>query len=190
MWLVRDEVVQAHIKPRLDLLCDALTTDFYRPILEQVRPDEDPSLYVVKADVSGLVQRPNRLADASQLHAVKAIGDKALREAGGFEESDAPSSHEMALAVALQVGQNNPQLLDNMGEVYTHIRALLDNDPEKGPEAPSSVREPGTLKPRNPADAAAPPVKTAPNGAPTDTGQEARPLGEQDGTPRTGSPVG
>jgi hypothetical protein len=194
-WLVRDEVVQIHVAPRLDLVCDAFTTGFYRPILEQlqkVAPESlpnylksvDPADVDLKADVSGLVQRPNRLGDAQSLHAVAAIGDKALREAGGFEESDAPSSQERAIAIALQVAQNNPQLLDNMAEIVTTVKALLDGTPETKPGEVSSTRTPGTLKPLVPGNEGVPPspVKTAPNGQPTN-GAPALP--EAEGAPGT-----
>lgn len=183
MWLVRDEVVQAHVAPRLALLCDGYTTAFFRPVMEQLgRADADA--YEVKADVSGLVQRPNRLADASQLHSVGAISDKALREAGGFEETDAPSSNEVAVAKALEIASANPQLLDNMPEIVVAIQALLDGTPATGPapvlDPPTTAngRQPGTLRP----GAAAPlePAATA--------GKEA-PLAEADAAPQAGAPV-
>jgi hypothetical protein len=132
-WLVRDEVVQAHIVPRLDLICDALTTGFYRPMRAQVNPGEDVSVYEVKADVSVLVQRPNRLADASTLHAAHVIGDAALREAGGFGDEDAPTTLDTAIRLTLETALGNPQLLDNMSEVFANIAALLDGTPLTGP---------------------------------------------------------
>jgi hypothetical protein len=186
MWLVRDEVIQAHVKPRLDLITDALTTGFYRPVMEQ-QGDPDPDSYVVKADVSSLVQRPNRLADASQLHSVNAIGDKALRAAGGFDETDAPSSDERAIALALQVASGNPQLLDNMPEIVAAVKAILDGTPETGKDQVSSKRVPGTLKPLVPANAKQ--IETAPNGTPV-SGKGATPIVEADGQPAAGSPVG
>jgi hypothetical protein len=182
-WLVRDEVVQIHVAPRLDLVCDALTTGFYRPVLRQLRPGEDPLRYRVRADVSGLVQRPNRLADASSLHAVNALSDRALREAGGFEESDAPTSEERAVAVALAVAQGNPQLLDNMPEIVSAVKALLDGTPESGPAEVESAREPGTLVPLAPGNRGVAPtrVRVAPNGQPAAPG--AAPVSDADAPP-------
>lgn len=199
-WLVRDEVVQIHVDPRLQLVTDALTTGFYRPIRAQQfqqtgmsaqEAAEEAARYDVGADTSKLVQRPNRLADASQLHAVNAIGDKALREAGGFEETDAPTSEERAIALALTVASANPQLLDNMSEIVAAVRALLDGTPDTGPDVVSSQREPGSLKPLAPGNqnGVRPPSASAPNGTPTANGREARPLGEQDTLPSAGSPV-
>jgi hypothetical protein len=188
MWLVRDEVIQSHVKPRGDLIADALTTGFYRPIKKQ-QGDPDPDSYELEFDYSGLVQRPNRLSDASQLHAVNAIGDKALRAAGGFEETDAPSNQDRAIALALQVAQQNPQLLDNMPEIVAAVKALLDGTPESGPGVVQSQRVPGTLRPLAPGSTptAAGPVATAPNGTPA-PGKGAAPLAEADAAP-AGRPV-
>lgn len=184
MWLVRDEVIQAHVKPRLDLICDALTTGFYRPIKKQ-QGDADPSAYEVLADVSKLVQRPNRLSDASQLHTVGTISDKTLRDAGGFEETDAPSSKDTAIRLALQVATANPQLLDNLPEIVTAIVAVLDGTPQTGPATISSQRQPGTLTPLQPGST--PVITKAPA---AQNGQAVKPLGEADTLPRAGSPVG
>jgi len=197
MWLVRDEVVQAHVKPRLELIWDALTTAFYRPILRQLQgkavpgtPEGDPDTFTLKPDVGELVQRPNRLADASQLHAVQAVGDKALRTAGGFEESDAPSSKERAIAVALQVATQNPQLLDNMTEIVSTVMALLDGTPETGPGDLSSARRPGTLDPLEPENRGqAPSPRLAPNGTPTPGGAAPAPITDTEGVPASGNPV-
>lgn len=175
MWLVRDEVVQAHVKPRADLIAEALTTCFYRPILAQLSPGQNPEEFELKADVSGLVQRPNRLADASQLHSVNAIGDEALRQAGGFADEDAPSSDERAISVALQVATANPQLLDNMPEIVAAVKALLDGSPETGQGVVQSQREPGSLRPLNPGDV-------------SETKEV--PLVDEQTLPREGAPVG
>ena len=188
MWLVRDEVIQAHVAPRLAVVSDALTTGFLRPLLEQILPGSDPADFEVVFDVSHLVQRPNRLADASQLHAAGVVGDDTLREAGGFGDEDAPSSRDRAIAVALEVGRGNPQLLDNMGEIYAAVYALLDGSPETGPE-PDEPATPATL-PRQPGAAPTPgarPQPSAPNGSPRPRG--GAPLAEADGQPRAGSPV-
>lgn len=134
-WAVRDDVVQTHIEPRLQLICDALTTGFYRPILEQTQPGEDPKSYVVKADTKHLIQRPNRLADASQLHAAGVISDEALREAAGYSDEDAPEVSDKAQRIALEIGKTNPQLLDNMAEIALAVENLLNGvPPEPKPE--------------------------------------------------------
>ncbi|MFN2199309.1 MAG: DEAD/DEAH box helicase, partial [Anaerolineales bacterium] len=133
-WLVRDEVVQVHVAPRLDLLCDGLS-HFYRAVKEQ-QGDPRAQDYVLKADVSHLVQRPNRLADASQLHTAGVLSDAALREAGGFEDTDAPTTEEQAIKLAIGVAQGNAQLVDNLAELYGYFKNLLDGTPETGPPEP------------------------------------------------------
>jgi hypothetical protein len=185
MWLVRDEVIQTHVVPRLDLIADALTHGFYRPIKKQ-QNDPDPDSYTLKFDVSHLVQRPNRLEDASTLHAVGAISDKALREAAGFEETDAPNSAAQAIEIALSIAQGNPQLIDNMPEIVKAVMAVLDGTPESGADVVSSQRVPDTLKPLAPGNTPqAPPPQASANGAPAVPG--ARPAVA--GTPAPARPT-
>jgi len=182
MWLVRDEVIQAHVKPRLDLITDAITTGFYRPIYKQQNPDaDDADEFIIRSDVSQLVQRPNRLADASQLHAVGVLGDEALVEAGGFSEEDMPTSQERAIAIAIQTAQANPQLIDNMGEIVAAVVALLDGTPGTDAEQISSQREPGSLKPLIPNTSPQVHIEAAPNG--TNTNGQPKPLQETDARP-------
>ena len=143
-WLVRDEVVQVHVAPRLQLICNGLEY-FYRAIKEQ-QGDPRAQDYELKADVGQLVQRPNRLADASSLHTAGVLSDEALREAGGFEETDSPSSEERAIKLAIGVAQGNAQLVDNLAELYGYFKNLLDGTPETGPPEPrviQRVRTPG-----------------------------------------------
>jgi hypothetical protein len=188
MWLVRDEVIQAHVAPRADLIADALTTGFYRPI--EVT-DKDVSGYVVKAAVDHLVQRPNRLGDAQSLHSVNAISDKALREAGGFDPEDAPSNQDRAISLALTVASANPQLLDNLPEIVAAVKALLDGTPETGPDQISSQRQPGSLRPLVPGQRPAVPPATAsaPNGTPTQNGRGAATVGNPEEQPASGPPA-
>lgn len=190
MWLVRDEVVQAHVKPRLDLITDALTTGFYRPIFKQQNPDskDEADQYIVRADVSQLVQRPNRLADASQLHAVGTLSDATLRTAGGFEETDAPTTNERAIAIAIQTAQANPQLIDNMPEIVASVQALLDGTPATGADQISSKREPGTLIPLVKNTSPQVHVETTPNGTKNQSDQP-KPLQETDARPGAARPV-
>jgi hypothetical protein len=182
MWLVRDEVVSAHIDPRLGLLADALTTGFYRPIKRQMG-DKDWESYEVKFDTSGLVQRPNRLEDASALHQVGAISDAALRGAGNFDEEDAPDAREVAVKTALQIASANPQLIDNMPEIVSYVLALFDKTPQTGPGGPlQSAREPGTLEPAR---------GFSPTPAPPSTNGASPPAASAagEGAPQAGSPV-
>lgn len=90
-WLVREDVVSTHLEPPLALICDALTTQYLRPVLTgQGLTDAEAASYVIWYDVSGLVTRPNRFADATALHTAGVLSDAAYRKAGGFGDEDAP----------------------------------------------------------------------------------------------------
>jgi hypothetical protein len=135
-WLIADEVIQAHVVPRLSLICEGLS-HWYNAVMETL---DDPRAgdYTLQADVSHLTQRPNRFADANTLYAAGVIGDEAYIEAGGFQESDQPSPQEKAIKYAIQIALGNAQLVDNLPELYAAFLALLDGTPATGvPEEPA-----------------------------------------------------
>jgi hypothetical protein len=124
--------------------------------------DKDWEGYEVKFDTSGLVQRPNRLEDAGALHAVGVLSDDAYRNAGNFEDTDAPSSREVAVKTAMTIAGANPQLIDNMPDIVNYVLAILDGTPQTGPNGPlQSARQPGSLAPAE-GDSPVPPTPGAP----------------------------
>jgi hypothetical protein len=126
-WLVREDVVTTHIEPPLALIADAITSQFLWPVLiEQGMDEAEAREYVVWYDVSHMVQRPNRLADAQALHAVDAISDDALREAGGFSEDDAPADMSRSVEMAITMAQANPALVDNLKEIIAAFDEVLN----------------------------------------------------------------
>lgn len=141
-WLVREDVVKTHLEPPLAILCDALTEEWLRPLLvaSGMTPDE-AARFVVWFDTDHLIERPNRSADAKDLYAVNAISDKALREATGFEEGDAPDEPKItrsdpAVDLAMKLATGAPSLVQNPGlpTLVEQIRAVLD-----GPEATAAA---------------------------------------------------
>lgn len=133
-WLVREDVVKTHLEPPLALICDALTTEYLRPILIAMgKTPEEAEEHVVWYDVDNLISRPNRGEDAKELYDRGAITDKALREANGFEEGDAPEEtaeiqNDPAVDRALQLVANAPSLMQNPGlpAIVEQIRAVLE----------------------------------------------------------------
>lgn len=129
-WLVREDVVSTHLEPILALISDALTVQFLHPVLEeQGMAPEEAEKYVVWYDVSHMVSRPNRASDAQTLHGLGVISDEALRNASGFDDSDAPkateeasqSVREQAVEAAIALVTSAPSLAREPG-----IRALVD----------------------------------------------------------------
>lgn len=132
-WLVREDVVKTHLEPPLALICDALTTQYLRPMLiaTGLTPEQAEN-YLVWYDVDHLIERPNRSADAKDLYKLGEISGKTLRQATGFEDGDAPEmpaqiENDPAAALAMQWIHETPALLSNPGlpAVVEQVRALL-----------------------------------------------------------------
>ena len=133
-WLVQEEVVTAHIVPPLELICDALTTQYLRPILVANGMDQEQAeQFVIWYDVSGLIVRPNRSADAQQLYDKGVLSDKALREANGFDESDAPQemTDDPVIKAVFEMVQQDPALMlrPGLNVLVDQLRALLEGKP-------------------------------------------------------------
>ena len=138
-WLVREDVVTTHLEPPLSLICDALTTQYLPPLMRELGyPEDDLEKYVIWYDVDHLIARPNRTQDAKDLYALNEIGGRALREAVGFEEGDAPEEKEVldpAIEMAFQLVSNTPSLAQTPGltVLVEQIRAMLKGSPEDAP---------------------------------------------------------
>lgn len=200
-WLVRDDVVTTHIEPPLALVADALTVQYLRPMmLEMGYPLAEVKKHVIWYDVSNMVVRPNRASDALTLYDRDELGGKALREASGFDETDAPDSAKMDLAsqTAFDMVKENPALMQNPGlpELVNQLRALIAGAPVPLPEKlkkeakaagvplgadgkPIPTTNPQAGAPGTaPASAPAQPARTnpgAPPAQPTESPEQARP---------------
>lgn len=139
-WLVREETVRTHLSPTLRLFCDALTTQFLRPLMLQLGfSPEQVTDYVVWFDVDHLIARPNRTQDAKDGFSAGVLSPKTLRESLGFGEADAPEKTaqlDQAVSLALSLVEKSPSLADNpgIGGLVLQIRAVLDGRAEEAVE--------------------------------------------------------
>lgn len=152
-WLVREDVVTTHIEPPLALICDALTSQYLWPLLEELGMDEETAReYAIWFDVSHLIARPNKAADAQALYTAGVVSAATLREASGFDESDAPapqSTRERAVDLALRAVGSSPSLLATipLPDLVAQIEATLDGA-DGDPTPPADV--PGDDEPADP----------------------------------------
>lgn len=166
-WLVREDVVSTHLEPSLALISDALTTQYLWPVLEALNvPREERQKYVIWYDVSHLIMRPNRSADAKDLYDKGVINEAALREASGFDDADAPvtANLDTARAAAFEMVQRSPGLLAEPGldAIVEQLEALLSGgsapaldesvDTQEAPEEADPDNSGGNLIPETDQD--------------------------------------
>lgn len=119
-WAISDEAVTTQIKPVLSRIASALTLGYLTPALEALGYD-DPTRYTYQFDTSRLTTRPNRTADAVTYHERGLISDDATRNAGAWQDDDAPDADEKARRLARELVLAAPQIaLADSG-----IRSLL-----------------------------------------------------------------
>lgn len=107
VWQLSQEAISLGVRPRLDTVTHALTTQWLRPLLEGT-PDADECL--VAADTSPLRVRGNRSQTALEVYDRGGISARALRRETGFDESDAPEADEAPVEEPGEEGPAAPGL--------------------------------------------------------------------------------
>ncbi|MFI7278430.1 hypothetical protein [Streptomyces sp. NPDC049879] len=108
-FLIKDEAIQVAVAPRIELLCEALTHQWYRPLLRALGV-ADPDRWGIGYDVSALSQRPDRSKEAEQAHTAGVLSDAAYIRELGFDEEDMPDEAERARRLTEKVVLTNAQL--------------------------------------------------------------------------------
>ncbi len=99
-WIVDDQTWKAHGQPASNQLVNDLTTAYFLPELRSAGVS-DWDQYSIQYDASAVVNHPDRGKDAKDLFDRVALSKEALRDATGFDESDAPSDDERAERVGI-----------------------------------------------------------------------------------------
>lgn len=144
-WLVQEDVVTTHLEPPLALICDALTAQFLRPMLESMGV-ANPDDYVIWYDVSHMIVRPNRSKDAMDLYQRGVLSDEALLNASGFDPVDMPEDETDPVAdTVLALIRSAPSLVTEPGipVLREQVEALLNGTtPPPEPAPPPSDADP------------------------------------------------
>ncbi len=148
-WFIDGYGIKVHIEPIINRICDALTKAYLAPALKKM--GEDPADYVYSYDTSPLSVRPQRLQDALNLYEKNIVGAEAVRVAGYFKESDAPTEEESAKRFTQEVVLRDPNLFAKQG-----VRELAGISEEMLPQdefvlAVGSTGAPGAGPPPPPA---------------------------------------
>lgn len=162
-WLISEDAIKVHIEPLLNVVVQALTTEYLWPVLQGNAATLDPTMkrYVVVGDTAELRLRPSRTTEAQALYAVGELSAKSLRAESGFTESDAPEADERANRILRTVAAGTPGpdvvagALVALGVAITPIPAVGGMPP--GAELPSPPPGP-------------PAIESPPNSPPADTG--------------------
>jgi hypothetical protein len=101
-WQVDEQTWKAHLQPVANQLVGDLTTAFYQPSLREDGIDDWDRL-VIAYDATAVINHPDRSEDAKGLYDRRAIGKKALRDANGFTEEDAPDEEELQEMIGVAV---------------------------------------------------------------------------------------
>lgn len=136
-WLVREDVVNTHLEPPLALIADAWTVAYLRPtMISMGYSEEEANRTVIWYDVSHMIVRPNRATDAEKLHDKGIISDDSLREATGFDETDAPETEKLSIArqTAFEIVKMNPAMIKDLPQILETLELLLTNKPLPIPE--------------------------------------------------------
>lgn len=90
-WAISAEGIRLGVEPKLRLICEALTTQWLRPLLEADGVD-DAGEWLVWYDTSSMRVQANRAQTALEAYQLGLISQEAARREIGFTEADAPAS--------------------------------------------------------------------------------------------------
>lgn len=145
-WLISEEGVKLYVEPDAATICDALTTGYLWPLLEQDLGDKARDL-TIWYDVTGLTERPDRGPDADIVWDRGELSGKALRKYRGFSEDDAPTEAERRERILLRIAETHPdlavQILESLGIVAPGEIAAPASAPQQIPsqraDAPKEI---------------------------------------------------
>jgi hypothetical protein len=164
-WEIKDDEVSQHVVPPVELVCQALTKTYLRPMLaaagEDLRtPDGDE--IIAWYDAGELTQKPDLSENAEKAWMNGTISPLAYMRHLGFEESDMPTNRELIdiilLRQALSPGAD-PQYLEELTgkavEIQAQGQGTLPPEEDQGTQAIESGSEGATQEtPPNPDNSA------------------------------------
>lgn len=149
-WQLSEDMIKVPVSSLMELICDALTRGYLRPMLKAAEQDVED--LVVWYDTSEVTLRPDRSENAFEAYDRFEISGEALRRESGFDETDAPEDEELRRMIWLKAS-GNPQLTTTavrelgLGEVAPLPGAPTGEDGATPPDAedgePETEQTPG-----------------------------------------------
>jgi hypothetical protein len=155
-WHIEESAVKIHIEPLMTRICDALTTAYLQPALKVLKEDE--TRFIFWYDTAPLTVRPERLKDTLNMYEKGLVSKEAVRMAGDYKESEAPTEEEDLKAFTRELMLRDPNLLQSpaIRKVAGYTEDVLPADAQVAPAAGA----PGAGPPPPPA----PPTGIQPTG--------------------------
>lgn len=93
-WHIEESTIKTIIEPLMNRICDGLNRAYIRSALKAM--GKDPARYTLWYDTSPLTVRPQRLQDTLSMYnqSPGLVSADAVRRAGAYPESDAPTEEE------------------------------------------------------------------------------------------------
>lgn len=178
-WQIIEGQIKIHIEPLMKRACDAFTIGYLKPGLKALK--EDPDRFIFWYDTAPLTFRPQRLTDTLNLFNAPypLVSAEAVRLAGDYAKSDAPSDEEVLMRFTRELMLRDPTLFQNAA-----VRKVAGYTEEVLPAATVIQGQQGSGPPAPPA----PPtgiVPTAPPPVPVNSTAANAPGGPE---PRTSGP--
>lgn len=112
--VIEDSMYRAHIEPLVLLIVDCLTSAYLQPLLlKKCTTDGERELakqFVVWADTSAIVTRPDKSQAADTGWTNHLISGEAWRRTRGFVETDAPDDEELLTRLAIEKATIPPEM--------------------------------------------------------------------------------
>lgn len=147
-WQVEESTIKLHIEPMLDVIANALTVGYLRPITD------DTSL--IGYDSSALRLRPDRSKEAFELYDRGLITPEALLRENGFDVNDMPTPDALQrwLLVKVASGSATPeQVAAALAQLGVDLGVISDpTTPRESRPAPTLEDHPS--RPRTPDESA------------------------------------
>jgi hypothetical protein len=161
-WGIDEHAWKAHLQPVAQQLVDDLTSAYFQPALRELGV-ENWQEHVIGYDATKVINHPDRSKDAKDLYDRRAIGKEALRDAGGFDEDDAPTEEELNEMLGVEIRDASlavygiPQIRGT-GGIEPAAGEIESRNPAGGTvdagDAPAEVKK---APPPNPDDKQTPP---------------------------------
>lgn len=164
-WTITEEFAKAYLAPLLELIVDAATQEYLRPLLTQW--GRDAKQYAVWFDLTALFPRQVAVDNAQAAYDAGLLKEVAYLQALGFGESEMATPQERARRlIEDMVKRGNPQTIAELGQtilmlygIRVDTRAALPAGTAAPPATPAAAAAAAGTEPTPALTSPAPPAR-------------------------------